>query len=619
MLTRIREKLSSWVIALLLLFIAIPLVFMGLGNYQSASDSYAFKINDQVITTSQLEQEVFQYRQALESNNQGSLPPFYTNKFIRNITMDYMLRTIILDNTAKDLGLVYHNESILDQIYNTSSFRDESGFNKEIYKSQLYRIGMSPQSYEGYVYQKGISEQLKKAITSTSIITTQEKTDLIKFRHHTRNVNYKVIKFDDIKKSLSISEKDKKAFYEMNKSSYMSPALAKFEYIDIDKNDIIKDVSITDEVIKNIYDRNLATGEYNKPSTFKINHLLVKDITDSSKDKIIKARDDITSGLSFEKAVELYSNDEETITNKGYLGEFISSDLPVYLSSQLKNLKTGDLSEIIESDKGYHLMMIVDKTLGKPSSMDDVRDAIKTDYKKEMGTREYFDLIDEVNERNFTRKYSLSELSSDLNLSLLNTRYISKVDGHGIFNFDYVRDQVFTDEVIKNNQTSELIYINDDRFIVAQLLSYEAPVQMSYEDSKDIIEALMLNQQSESLIKTMAESFRDDMNAGISEIDSSFEKFSGTMDSESIDNSLKEIFFATSSETGFLSSNLNKDYLIYNISNIVYPDDIKKIDNADDYYNFILNTRSESEFNMFYNNVSSNLDIIINSEYMGRD
>ena len=91
------------------------------------------------------------------------------------------------------------------------------------------------------------------------------------------------------------------------------------------------------------------------------------------------------------------------------------------------------------------------------------------------------------------------------------------------------------------------------------------------------------------------------------------------MDSESIDSSLKKIFFATSSETGFLSTNLNKDYLIYNISNIVYPENIKEIDNADDYYNFILNTRSESEFNFFYNNVSSNLDIIINSEYMDRD
>jgi peptidyl-prolyl cis-trans isomerase D len=399
----------------------------------------------------------------------------------------------------------------------------------------------------------------------------------------------------------------------------MSPALAKYEYIDVDKNDIIKDVSVTEETIKNIYRRNLDEGEYNKPSLFKINHLLIKDKSDSSKDMIKKAQNDIESGLSFEQAVKLYSNDEETITNKGYLGQFISSDLPIYLSSQLIKLKTGDVSDIIESDKGYHLMMIIDKTSEKPSSLDDVRDAIKADYKKEIGTREYFDLIDEVNERNFTKKYNLSELSSDLNLNLLKTKYISKVDGYGIFNFDYVRDQVFTDEVIKNNQTSELIYINDDRFIVAQILSYKTPVQMSYEDSRDIIKALILNQQSQSLIKSSAEDLRDDMNAGISEIDSSFEKFSGTMDSESIDSNLKEIFFSTSSETGFLSTNLNKDYLIYNISNIEYPDDIKKIDDADDYYNFILNTRSESEFNLFYNNVSSNLDIIINSEYMDRD
>jgi hypothetical protein len=142
---------------------------------------------------------------------------------------------------------------------------------------------------------------------------------------------------------------------------------------------------------------------------------------------------------------------------------------------------------------------------------------------------------------------------------------------------------------------------------------------MSYEDSKDIIKALMLNQEAESLIKSSAENLRDDMNAGISEIDSSFDVFSGTMDSEIIDNNLKEIFFATSSETGFLSAKLNKDYLIYNISNIIYPDNIEAINNSDDYYNFISNTRSESEFNLFYKNVSSNLDIIINNEYMDRD
>ena len=45
----------------------------------------------------------------------------------------------------------------------------------------------------------------------------------------------------------------------------------------------------------------------------------------------------------------------------------------------------------------------------------------------------------------------------------------------------------------------------------------------------------------------------------------------------------------------------------------------RSIDGSDDYYNFVLNTRSESEFNLFYNNIKSNLNILINNEYMDRD
>ena len=103
MLSKIRDKMSTWVVGVLLLLVAVPLVFMGLGNYQSSAESYAFKINDQVISTSQLEQEVFQYRQALEKNYQGNLPPLYTNSFIREVTVDYMFRTILLDQASRNI------------------------------------------------------------------------------------------------------------------------------------------------------------------------------------------------------------------------------------------------------------------------------------------------------------------------------------------------------------------------------------------------------------------------------------------------------------------------------------------------------------------------------------
>ncbi len=619
MLARIREKLSTWVIAILLVFIAIPLIFMGLGNYQSASDTYAFKVNDQVITTSQLEQEVFQYRQALEKNTQGALPPFYTNKFIRSITMDYMLRTIVLDNTASEYGLVLHNTSILNKIYNTSSFKDESGFNKEKYKSQLYRIGMTPQSYEGYIYQKGISDQLKNAITSTSIITTQEKTDLIKFRHHTRNVNYKIIDFENVKKSITISDDVIRDYYDKNRSSFMSDAFAKYQYINVDKNDIIKAIPISDDIIINIYNNNLVNGDYNKPVKYEINHILVTKKSEEAKIAINNALNELKSGVSFSDVALLYSNDKETINNKGYLGEFVKEDLPSYLSSELGNLDISEISNIIESDKGYHLISIKNKITDKPLSLEQIKSTIVSDYKKEMGTRKYFDLIDAMEERNFTKTSTISDIASEFNVSIITSKFISKNEGYGIFNFDFVRNQLFTKDIIDNNNTSDLIFINDDRFIIAILSTYKEPSQLSYDESKDIIKALLLTKQAEKLIQTISENQRNDLNAGISSIDSNFKKFIGTLDSEDLENNLKEIFFSTSTETGFLTAKLDNNYLIYNIDAVTYPQDISKIENSDDYYNFVLNTRSESEFNLFYNNIKSNLDIVINNDYMDRD
>ena len=65
MLKNIRDNLSKWVTGVLLLLVAIPLVFMGLGDYRTSSESYAFKINDKTVSTSRLEQEIFQYKQAL--------------------------------------------------------------------------------------------------------------------------------------------------------------------------------------------------------------------------------------------------------------------------------------------------------------------------------------------------------------------------------------------------------------------------------------------------------------------------------------------------------------------------------------------------------------------------
>ena len=615
MLSKIRDKMSTWVVGVLLLLVAVPLVFMGLGNYQSSEESYAFKINDQVISTSQLEQEVFQYRQALEKNYQGNLPPLYTNSFIREVTVDYMFRTILLDQASRNSGLVFHNESILNAIYSTPSFRDENGFSKEKYLSQLYRIGMDANSYERYIYQKGITGQLRNSITNTSFLTKNEKSDLIKFRHHIRDVSYMIIDYNDIKEDIELKEKDLQDEYENNLEVYRSPAYAKYLYLDIDKNNLIKNIEVTDEQAMKIYKLNLDEGMYVKPVVYKVNHILI-DSEVSAKE----ALQELKEGLSFKEVSMKHSTDTETLESKGYLGEFILTDLPDYLSSEIINLKINEISKIIKSTKGYHIVSILGKTDDTISSFKDSKDTIIKDYKKEAGTTKYFDLIDDISEINFTKKYRLQELADRFNLKIMSSKYISKDEGHGIFDYEFVRTNIFTEDVITKSKTSDLIYLNGDRFIIVELDDYKNSEQLSYDDSKNIIETLVLNQKTNSAVILNSENIRDDLNAGISDEFNSLSSFVGSIDSTDIDEKIKQLFFNTSPSKGFVAMSLgSKDYMIFSVNEIIYPKNISEIKDVEDYYNFAYNTRSESEFNSFYSLFKANAEVTMNDEYMKRD
>jgi peptidyl-prolyl cis-trans isomerase D len=625
MLSSIREKLSTWVIGVLLFFVAVPLIFMGLGNYQTVSETYAFKIDDQVITTAKLEQEVFQYRQALEKNFQGNIPPIYTDNFIKNLTMEYMMRTILLDMTSRDLGLVYHNKSIIAKITNTSSFRDENGFNKDLYKRQLFKISMTPQNYERYIYQKEITEQLKNSITDTSFLTKSEEKNLIKFRHHKRQGSYFIIRRNDIAKSISITDDEISNYYDQNKGTFFSPEKAVFNYLDINKNDIIKGIKINDELIKNIYQKNSKDGIYNIPAKYQILHLLIsinQDFnTSEAKKTADKARAELLSGISFAEVVKLYSNDEETKINNGYLGEFILDDLPNYMSMKVKDLNVGDISNIIESSEGFHIISVKEKKPELNTSFSEIKDTIIEDYKREFGSRKYFDLTDEISEENFKENTTLKQLSDLYNLKINKSKTITRDNGYGLFNYNFIREIIFEEDILAKNKTTELIFVNDDRFIIAELDNLIKPEQLTLSESKEIIKSLLLTQKINKKIISKSQSLRDNLNAGLP-IENQYKLiiFNDDIDSKELSDNIKKIIFSSNINKGFSYRKLDdNNYVVFVVDNITYPENLKNIDKQNDFSNFVLNTRSESEFSLFYDSIKSKKDIETNKDYLDKD
>ena len=619
MLSRIRENLSSWVVGLLIVLVAIPLIFMGLGDYQTPSNSYVLKINDQTITNSKIEQEVYQYKQALSKNYGGSIPPIYTDKFIKKITIEYIIRTTLIDQMSRDFGLVFHNQSILANLYNTNAFRDNGVFSKDLYKSQLFRLNVTPEIYESYVYQKGISDQMKQSITDTSFLTKNEIIDLASNRFQERVINYKILSKSKIMSNLVISNEDLLDYYTSNKKDFRDPEHATFKFIEISKERISDTIDIPNSQIKDEYDNRLKDGMYSGTNKFHISHISVQKKDDaSSMHKEIYAA--LLNGKSFEQVAEDYDVSEESKSNRGFMGEYVIEDLPTPFKSVIYNLDIGKISEPFEYQNKFHIVSVKSITQGKVTKFESVKEDIRRELLNDITAKKFFSKIDEVNEIVYAGDNGIVYLSDLLKMRVDTSPRISKDSGSGVFQFNHVRNDLFKDDILFNSKLSQPIFVDDDKFIVAEVDKYVEERQMSFEESKSIIEKLVLDTKTSEILISTSEELRDNLNAGILEIDSSFETFNGSTDSEALKENLKNIFFNSNPTLGFQFKTLpSGDSIIFNIQSINKISKINEDENYIDFVNFSKNTYSESDFDRVFKIFKNNSNIEVDNKALYGD
>ena len=133
---------------------------------------------------------------------------------------------------------------------------------------------------------------------------------------------------------------------------------------------------------------------------------------------------------------------------------------------------------------------------------------------------------------------------------------------------------------------------------------------MSFDESKETINALLFETKSRDILNNVAENLTNDLNSAIQTEDNAFQKFSGTIDSDNQIN-LSKIFFNSDTSLGYQRSSIDNNIVVFRINKINYDSkvDTEKLEN---FLNFINNTRSETEFYQFYNSIKKNSNILIN-------
>jgi peptidyl-prolyl cis-trans isomerase C len=136
---------------------------------------------------------------------------------------------------------------------------------------------------------------------------------------------------------------------------------------------------------------------YQTPEQVKASHILIKTDTRSAEEAQALAtelRSRVLSGEDFETLAVEFSEDPSAVANKGSLGFFEFGKMVEPFSEAAFALeKKGDISEVVESPFGYHVIMFVDRIASEPIPFEDVEEQIIDQMQTQLGNKVWQDKI----------------------------------------------------------------------------------------------------------------------------------------------------------------------------------------------------------------------------------
>lgn len=151
---------------------------------------------------------------------------------------------------------------------------------------------------------------------------------------------------------------------------------------------VTKNINVSDEEVKKYYDDNKETL-FTVPEQIKVSHILIKftvpegqqltdEIKNQAKAKIEDIQNQLKNGARFEELAKKYSEDTVSGPQGGDIG-FISKGQTI---AEFENvafaLQVGQVSDIVQTSYGFHLIKVTDKKESYIKSFEEVKETIKS-------------------------------------------------------------------------------------------------------------------------------------------------------------------------------------------------------------------------------------------------
>ncbi|MBI2380158.1 MAG: SurA N-terminal domain-containing protein [Gammaproteobacteria bacterium] len=524
MMEKFRAIAQGPVAAVLLGLVLISFAVTGVDSYlRSGGGDFAAKINGESISQNDWERAIERERNRMGENYAKVVDTEEKVRQFRRSILERLIFERLGQQAAEGMGLRVGKDQVNEAIWAVPAFQVAGKFNPEQYQTVLRNNGLSNDMFQDSVRSDLLSQQITRAISETAFALPSEVVSIYKLDAQTRDVEYLGVPLAKFVAGEQMSEADAKAYYEQHPEQFREPERVKIEYLQLSVAELAGATEPIQAELEAFHKEKAAN--YTVTENRRVAHILVNAAEGASADEVKKAEAKIqaiqarlSKGEDFAAVAKSDSEDSVSAEQGGDLDWLEKGAMDPEFDKAAYGLKAkGDVSAIVKSAFGFHIIKLLDIKPGAVLAFDKVKDRVKVDFikaKQDSMSADFFAKRKLLEEKAYEYSDSLAEAIKATGLKAQETALFTREAGVGVAAEAKVRAAAFAAEVLSEGRNSEIVELGEQNVMVLRVNEHKPAVRQELKLVLDSVKKLVAEERAKAKAKALADSLFVDLKAG---------------------------------------------------------------------------------------------------------
>jgi len=481
------RKHTKVMMFVMFLLIIPAFVLVGMDGYKTMADGGATVAT---VGNTKITQEQWDFAHKNEVDRLRTSVPNLDPKVLdsaeaRYSTLERLVREKVFAEAVQSAHMNTSNARLareLQQNPTIASLRKPDGsLDMERYRQLAASQGLTPEGFEARVRRDLSLAQVESAVSATAFSPKASADVALNAFFERREVQ--VLRFSPIEYALKInpSDADIEAFYKANTALFQSAESADVEYLVLDLEAAKKTVTVNEADLKTYYEQNatrLAGAEERRAS-----HILITAPKDMPAADRAKAKEKAQALLaqarkapeSFAELAKKNSQDEGSAPRGGDLEYFGRGAMVKPFEDAAFALRKGDISDLVESDFGFHVIKLVDIKGAKQPSFEEARATLEPEVRTQLAQRKFAELAESFTNGVYEQSDSLKPVADRLKLEIKTASKVQRqpaLGARGPLANPKLLEALFNPDTLEKKRNTEALELGPNQLVSARVVAH---------------------------------------------------------------------------------------------------------------------------------------------------